>query len=441
MLPSTLPKKIGILTSGGDCPGLNAAIRAVVKCATGRGWEVYGIPYGTQGFINLEQGNCGVQDLRLKDHGFDIPGMLHGVDILQFLSGSILGALNKGDPSDPHIAQEILDGYRLLELDALVTLGGDGSLDIINDLAEQGNWNWIAIPKTIDNDVPFTERCLGFDTAVDTVTRALYDLTFTAASHSRIIVVQVMGRDAGHLALQAGIAGGADVILIPELTPRIDDRILDGICQQIMKLRQADRQFALVVIAEGVHNQTGVKEKYIGDYLAQQIQHHSNHLCQTGLPEFCYAEYFANRLAQQIQSYGKQLCQNGLPELCYLKNLETRATTLGHIQRSSVPSSFDRLLAAAFGRKAVELIAAEQYQQLVIWAQGRVESKPLDAVMPLIKQRHQAHRCPSPLEPDDSWVQTARDLGIYMGDPVDLSIDRSALITLPSEATGHEICQ
>jgi 6-phosphofructokinase len=391
MCPSTFAKtptqKIGILTSGGDCPGLNAAIRAVIKCASRRGWEVYGIPYGTQGLINLEQGNCGVQDLRLWDHGFDIPGQLHGIDVLQFLSGSILGALNKGNPSDPLIAQEILEGYRRLDLDALVALGGDGSLDIIDDLAKQGHWNWIAIPKTIDNDVPYTERSLGFDTAVDTVTRALYDLTFTAASHSRIIVVQVMGRDAGHLALQSGIAGGADVILIPELTPCLNDQVLDGICQQIVQLRQGDRQFALVVVAEGVRNQAGDKEKYIGDLLAAQIQQHGTQLCQTGQPEFCH-----------------------------LNSLETRATTLGHIQRSSPPSSFDRLIAAAFGRKAVDLIAEQNYQQLVIWSQGQVDSKPLSAVMPLIKERHQAHVCPSPVTPSDPWVQTAQDLGIYLGD-------------------------
>ena len=359
----------------------------MIKCATRRGWQVYGIPYGTQGLIDLEQGDCGIQDLQLHDHGFDIPGLLHGVDILQFLSGSILGALNKGDPSDPQIAREILEGYRLLGLDALIALGGDGSLDIIHDLAQKGGWNWIAIPKTIDNDVPFTERSLGFDTAVDTVTRALYDLTFTAASHSRIIVVQVMGRDAGHLAMHAGIAGGADVILIPELTPQLNDRVLDGICQQIVRLRQCDRQFALIVVAEGVRSQSGAKEKYIGDVLAQQIQQHSH-----------------------------QLCQRGPAKFCTLRSLESRATTLGHIQRSSIPSSFDRLIAAAFGQKAVELIAAEQYQQLVIWSRGQVDSKPLETVMPLIKRRHQAHRCTSPVEPGSRWVKIAQDLGIYLGE-------------------------
>jgi ATP-dependent phosphofructokinase / diphosphate-dependent phosphofructokinase len=387
------PKKIGILTSGGDCPGLNAAIHAVVRGANRRGWQVYGIPYGTQGLIDLEQGACTIKDFLIQDHGFDIPGRLHGIDILQFLSGSILGALNKGDPSDPVIAQEILEGYRLLGLDALIALGGDGSLDIINDLAQQGNWNWIAIPKTIDNDVPFTERSLGFDTALNTVTRALYDLTFTAASHSRIIVVQVMGRDAGHLALQSGIAGGADVILIPELTPQLSDSVLEGICQQIVQLRAGDgkaclghRQFSLVVLAEGVRNLKGEKEKYIGD-----------------------------TLAKEIQQYGQRLCQTDNPKYCTLNSLETRATTLGHIQRSGIPSAFDRLMAAAFGCKAIELIAAQQYQQLIIWSQGKVDSKPLEAVMPVIKHKHQARQCTSPVTLDSPWVKVAYDLGIYLG--------------------------
>ncbi len=385
--PQKNAKKIGILTSGGDCPGLNAAIRAVVKGAMRRGWQVYGIPYGTQGLIDLEQGACNIQDFLITEHGFDIPGRLHGVDILQFLSGSILGALNKGDPSDPVIAQEILDGYRLLGLDALIALGGDGSLDIINDLAEQGRWNWIFIPKTIDNDVPFTERSLGFDTALETVTRALYDLTFTAASHNRIIVVQVMGRDAGHLALHSGIAGGADVILIPELTPQLTDAVLEGICQQIVQLKTHDRQFALVVLAEGVRNLKGEKERYIGD-----------------------------TLAESIQQYGQRLCQTGNPAYCKMQTLETRATTLGHIQRSGMPSSFDRLMAAAFGCKAVELIDARQYRQLIIWSRGAADSKPLEAVMPLIKQRHKAHQCTSPVTLDNPWVKIARDFRIYMGE-------------------------
>jgi 6-phosphofructokinase 1 len=379
------PKKIGILTSGGDCPGLNAVIRAVVKSATQQGWEIYGIPYGTDGFMAIAQGQYSPADLRFREHGYDMPGMLQGVDILQFLSGSILGSLSKGHPELPGVMTNILKGYDQLGLDAVITVGGDGSLEIIYDLALKGQWNLVAIPKTIDNDVPFTERSIGFDTAVNTVTNALYDLTFTAASHDRVMVVQIMGRDAGHLSLHGGIAGGADVILIPERIPTITTAILDQICHCIAQLRQAGRKFALVVVSEGVRNAEGEKEKYIGDYLAAQLRDRSRELCQTGKEDFCG-----------------------------LEQVDTRSTTLGHIQRSGTPTSADRLLASAFGTKAVELIAAENYNQLVVWASGTVQTKPLDDVIPLIQQRHQAHQCTSPVQPNDLMVDVAKSLGIFL---------------------------
>jgi 6-phosphofructokinase 1 len=282
-----MSKRIGILTSGGDCPGLNAIIRAVVKCASHKGWEVCGIPYGTDGFLRLELGKCRSSDLKLQEHGYDLPGILHGIDILQFLSGSILGSLSKGNPGDKALAKTIIQGYQDLELDALIAVGGDGSLDIIYDLAQQGKWNIIGIPKTIDNDVPFTERSVGFDTAVNKVTSALYDLTFTAASHDRTMIVEVMGRNAGHLALHSGIAEDADVILIPELTPKIDTELINNICLHIARLRQSGRKFSLIVVAEGVQSAAGNKEKSIGDYLARQINDISHQLCQSGEPEFC----------------------------------------------------------------------------------------------------------------------------------------------------------
>ncbi len=214
MVNSHKPKRIGILTSGGDCPGLNAVIRAVVKVATYKyGWDVYGIPYGTDGFIEVLLGKRQPEDLRIRDHGYDIPGLVQGLDILHFLSGSVLGSISKGDP-ELH-ADEIIRGYEKLGLTALIGMGGDGSIEILENLAqkaaEQGKaWNWVAVPKTIDNDIPFTEASVGFDTAVNRVTQALYDLTFTAASHDRVMLVQVMGRDAGYLALEAGIAGGVE---------------------------------------------------------------------------------------------------------------------------------------------------------------------------------------------------------------------------------------
>jgi 6-phosphofructokinase 1 len=379
-------KRIGILTSGGDCPGLNAVIRSVVKASTIKGWDLYGIPYGTDGFISLAQGKCQPEDLKLKDHGYDIPGLLQGLDVLQFLSGSVLGSLSKGNPNDPEVAKNIIEGYKILELDALIAIGGDGSLEIIYDLSKQANWNLIAIPKTIDNDVPFTEKSVGFDTAVNVVTNALYDLTFTAASHERVMVVQVMGRDAGHLALHSGIAGGADIILIPEVVPNLTKNLIENICKLLANLRRQGRNFALVLIAEGVKNIENKKEKYIGDYLAQLIQ-----------------------------DYSSKLCHNGDESLCNLEGVDCRSTNLGHLQRSGIPSSYDRLLATLFGIKAVTLIEQEQYNHLVILENGKVESKSLDKVMPMIKWCHQENRCADAVDPNGFMMQTAKAIGIYTG--------------------------
>jgi 6-phosphofructokinase 1 len=386
-IPMADPKRVGILTSGGDCPGLNAVIRAVVKASGLKGWDVFGIPYGTDGFIEVANGKYQAEDLLLSKHGYALPGILKGLDVLQFLSGSVLGSLSKGHPEQPQIAADILKGYEKLRLDALIVIGGDGSLDIIYDLAQQGQWNIIAVPKTIDNDVPFTEWAVGFTTAVDIVTQALYDLTFTAASHERIMIVQVMGRDAGHLALHAGIAGGADMILIPELTPALTVEMIEGCCQQLVKLRQSGRHFALIVISEGVHDLEGQKEKYIADYLAEKISQVSQRLCDSHDPHYCD-----------------------------LQALDIRATTLGHIQRSGTPLSIDRLLATFFGIKAVELIEQEHFDEVVVWQNGQVQSIPLKPIISIIKQCHQEKRCAFPVDPEGFIVKTARSLGIYLGE-------------------------
>ncbi len=201
------------------------------------------------------------------------------------------------------------------------------------------------------------------------------------------MVVQVMGRDAGHLAFQSGIAGGADVILIPELTSCLSEAFIDQICRRIAVLRQSGRRFALVVIAEGVRRPDGRKDRSISEYLAQQIQEHS-----------------------------LQLCDSGEPQLCNLQEVDTRATVQGHIQRSVTPSAFDRLLAARFGCEAIHLIAMEKYNRLVVLENGEVSSKPLDQVVPKVRQGHTGRRCPDPVEAKGLLVQTARDLGIYVGD-------------------------
>ena len=392
------PQRIGILTSGGDCPGLNAVIRAVVKCANRRGWDVIGIPYSTDGFMQVVDGKYDPDHLRLTDHGYDIPGILQGLDVLQFLSGTILGSLNKGYPSDPATIAKILAGYEQLNLDALIAIGGDGSLDIIYDLAQRGGWNLIGIPKTIDNDVPFTEKSIGFDTAVQTVNSALYDLTFTAASHDRVMVVEVMGRDAGHLALHGGIAGGADVILIPELVPHLSPEIVTQICQHIAELRHRGRKFALVVVAEGVHGEDGRPMHLIGEYLAKTVCDRSRALCQTGDSAYCDMDL-----------------------------VEARAMVLGHIQRSGVPTASDRLLASAFGRKAIDLIAEGRYNRMVVWEAGRVQSKDLHHVIATVRDCHQRGVCPSPVETNSTMVKVARSLGIYVGDPNTLSDPRTGL--------------
>lgn len=388
-------QRIGILTSGGDCPGLNAVIRAVVKAATRKNkeaavWEVYGIPHGTDGFINLvDEEDDKPHPFQIEEHSFDIPGQ-RGLDILLFLSGSVLGCRGnkKLTPEEQKLEEEkILQGYQKLNLDALIAIGGDGSLDIIYQYAQRGNWNLIGIPKTIDNDVPFTERMIGFDTAVDIVATALYNLTFTAASHERVMIAEVMGRDAGHLALQAGIAGGADVILIPEVVTKLDEIVIEKVCRKIAQIHRDKRKFALIAIAEGVKNHEGQKQDYIGEYLKKQIEDYTSKHCDRTQPEFC-----------------------GLAE-----KVEIRVTTLGHLQRSSPPSTLDRLLATAFGVKAVELIEEKKFNQLVVLQGGKVDSIDLDKVMPHIHSCRQQDRCSHQVENDDFMLKTAEEIGICLG--------------------------
>jgi 6-phosphofructokinase len=237
-------KRLGLLTSGGDCAGLNAAIRAVVKRAvTGYGAEVVGILQGTRGLMERP----------VKARPLDL-AVFTG-DILR-QGGTMLGTVNKGNPftfpdgkggvSDR--SAEVLDGIRGLGLDALIGIGGDGSMRILKRLADQGNLPFVGIPKTIDNDVPGTEMCIGYHTAVATAVEALDRLQPTAASHQRVMVLEVMGRDAGHIALAAGIAGGADVILIPEIPYDAA-----AITAKLASVTQEGRNHALVICAEAAN--------------------------------------------------------------------------------------------------------------------------------------------------------------------------------------------
>ena len=248
-------KTIGVLTSGGDCAGLNAVIRAVVaRAVLGYGWRVVGIRHGTEG-LSRRPVDATPLDLDCAN-----PAMLR-------IAGTILGTTNRGDPfaypmpdgSLKDRSEEKIEGVRLLGLDALIGIGGDGSLAILRRLAQQGSIPFVGIPKTIDNDVGATESSVGYHTAVMVATEAIDRLQPTAASHDRVMILEVMGRDSGQIALAAGIAGGADVILVPEIPYDIN-----VVAAHISKLRHGMHNFAIVVVAEGVPNNAGVRASSAG---------------------------------------------------------------------------------------------------------------------------------------------------------------------------------
>lgn len=356
-------KRIGILTSGGDCAGLNTIIRAVVNHATAHyDWEVVGIKGATNGLIERPP-----KVMPLK---------LHKVDPLRTQGGTILGTTNKGNPFAFPMAdgtlkdrsEEIIEGYHQLNLDALIGIGGDGSLAILRKIAQQGGINLIGIPKTIDNDVGETELAIGFSTAVDIATDALDRLHFTAASHDRVMILEVMGRDAGHIALNAGIAGGAHIILIPEIPYK-----LEHICRKIRDRQAVGFNFSVVVVSEAVCTENGEtlqKNEQFGEFRLGGI-----------------GQYLANAITNCTQA-------------------ETRVTVLGHIQRGGIPSPTDRVLASAFGVGAVDLIAAGHSDMMVTWKDRQVTGVPiLDAIKTYRK-----------VNIEDTLVKTARGLGICLGD-------------------------
>jgi len=354
-------KRIGILTSGGDCPGLNGAIRAVVNHATlTYGWEVVGIPYATEGLRSRTS-------IPLNCHGLDV----RGIDPLLSMGGTILGTINGGNTLAE--SKDIINSVHEMGLDALIAIGGDGSLAILRQLALEGNWNLIAIPKTIDNDVGVTERSIGFDTAINTVIDALNRLTYTASSHDRIMIVEVMGREAGHLALNAGIAGGADVILLPEIPYSVQE-----VCHHLDELRDRwGRKFAIVVVAEGIQPEP------------------SSPIC--AYPDGSAACGMGQYIADQIKRLRSQPA-------------EIRVSVLGHIQRGGMPSGLDRLIAASFGTTAIDLVAENRFDQMVTWQGGRVTVHPLAEVLA---------QSPRLVDPNDFLVQAARALGIYVGSQVE----------------------
>ena len=357
-------KRIGILTSGGDCGGLNAAVRSIFYRAKEKyNLDVYGILEGTVGLMERPP-----RYVKL-DYG-----TFSGNLIRQ--GGTFLGTTNKGNPFKYPMPDgtfkdrttEIVGGYHELGLDGLIVIGGDGSMKIIKEIADKGNLNIVAIPKTIDNDVGATESSIGFHTAVDVATNALDNLQFTAASHSRTMILEVMGRDAGHIALNAGIAGGADVILIPEINYTID-----GIIKKLKQLNSYGIKHSLIVVAEAVKQENG----------------------KNSTVKFADGETRLGGIGSYIAS-----------KIMNKTNIECRVTTLGHVQRGAPPSTQDRILASAFGVYAVDLLAQKKFDRMVAWNDRKVVDFPIQMGIETYKE----------VEIDDSLVKTALALGIYIGD-------------------------
>lgn len=315
-------KKIGILTAGGDCPGLNAAIRAVAKPAIlNYDMEVIGIKDGYLGLIENRYSVLSYEDVS----GILIEG------------GTFLGSSNKANPfrhptpsgKFRDISNIVLDNVKMMQLDGLVCIGGDGTLNIAYKLYKKG-LKLVGIPKTIDNDLKATDVTIGFDSAVRTATEAIDKLHTTAQSHHRVMVIEVMGRYAGWLALHAGIAGGGDIIIIPEIPYDIKK-----VCKKVLERYEKGKRFSIVVISEGARPKGG-------KMVVKKIVKDSTDPIRLG--------GIGNKIAYDIEKMTK---------------LEARVTVLGHLQRGGSPSSFDRMLATRLGTVACELVARRDFGKMV----------------------------------------------------------------------------
>jgi ATP-dependent phosphofructokinase / diphosphate-dependent phosphofructokinase len=361
---------IGILTGGGDAPGLNAVIRAVVKTATcEHGMRVIGVEDGFEGLL-------GATRTRLLAPG-DVRGLLPR-------GGTILGTRNRGNFVErvedgvkrevESVYQEAISNMKVLGVDALVALGGEGTLTIANEFHKRGVCV-IGVPKTIDNDLACTELTFGFVTALDIATEALDRLHTTAESHDRVMILEVMGRHAGWIALHSGIAGGADVILIPEIPFS-----LEAVAEKIRARDLSGSNFSIIVVAEGAIE--------IGHELVYQDKGDVHH-------------------APRLGGIGHHL-QHDLENLT---GRETRCVVLGHLQRGGRPNAFDRMLATNYGTYAVRAVAQGESGVMVALQAGDVVTVPLTDAIKGIKS----------VPPNGQLVRTARDTGISFGAPDEAS--------------------
>jgi 6-phosphofructokinase 1 len=361
-------KKIVVSTGGGDAPGLNAAIYAVVKTSYIRGWEIYGSRFGYRGL--LDRGEL----VRLS------PEVVQ--DIVP-LGGTILGAASKGNPFElpiegpageyqiRDISDQIMKGFLSMGFDCHIAIGGDGGMTLAHRFAVEKGMPVIGVPKTIDNDLQATEVTLGFDTAVSTATEAIDKLHSTAESHERVIVVEVMGRNSGWIALNSGISGAADVILIPEIP--FD---MTKVCVKIKDNELHDKHYAIVVVAEGARSKDG-----------EIIHREQGEVGREDVLLGGIGEWVANEIRR-------------------LTGKDTRSLVLGHLQRGGSPTTFDRLLALRFGAAAVRMAEAELFDHMVALSGPNIISVPLTEVLKSKKM--------VPLDSD--MVMTAREIGISFGD-------------------------
>ncbi len=358
-------ERVGIVTGGGDCPGLNAVIRAVAKAAAKRDWETIGFLGGYEGILEPQR---------------YMPLDYQKLSGLLTRGGTILGTANRGRFSAKvghgetrRLPQELIDGVKSgmkkLNIRGLVSVGGDGSLSIAQQLFE-GGVPVIGVPKTIDNDLEGTDMTFGFDSAVACATDALDRLRTTAESHNRVMVLEVMGRYAGWIAIYAGVAGGADVILIPEIP-----FTYDSVCAKIQDREKEEKHFTLIVVAEGA------REK--------------------GCDFVTATEQIANREARLGGIAGVVAA-----EVEKRSGKEARACVLGHLQRGGTPTNFDRALCSIFGAQAVEMIAAGQFGEMVAYRGSHMATVKITEAIRQLKT----------VPPTGDFVRTARALGISLGD-------------------------
>lgn len=359
-------KRIGILTGGGDCPGLNAVIRAVAKAAMDGGLEVVGI----------EDGYLGLIENRLIELSYDdVSGILT-------IGGTILGSCNKANPAKyavPNgeggweimdVRDQVVEHYHEAGLDAMVVIGGDGTMSGAAQLIDRG-LKIVGVPKTIDNDLWSTEVTFGHDTAVQTAVDALDKVHTTASSHHRVMVVELMGRYAGWLALHSGVAAGADVILIPEIP-----FTLENVAKQCLKRSQKGKGFTIIAVGEGAKPEGG---EQIVDHI---VEDSPDPIRLGGVGKFV-----ANQIEDMI-------------------GLDSRAIVLGHVQRGGTPSAHDRVLATRFGYHAYELLESERYNRLVVQQKGRINSVPIKEVADRVRT----------VPTDGLTVRAARAVGTSFGD-------------------------